>query len=385
MSDEHITIGYVSRVNPFEDVKNWSGSTHNLCLAIKNAGFDVVWIPMRPNSIMLHGWSFLMRLLYHGRVHIDHTYFFLKLCARSINVKKLVNCEYIFFPGYSQVIKFLRPVPENVISFSDSSFNQMIGYYWPTPPVWNYRQGIEGERFVNMNSKIIIKSSKWAADFVSQDTGGLREANILLFGANVTMSSSIRPKQIEYRNRTLNLLFSGVDWVRKGGEVAVDAVRILNEMGFPAKLTIVGIRNLSETISSKPYVRYEGFLDKSSPSDAEKYRHAFESADFFILPTNAECSCIVSSEASAYGVPILITDTGGMADYVINGVNGYRLSPEATGLDYAKKIIAILRNNEYESLSRGGINLYKEKLSWDCWSNGFAHLIKCNQQRSQNV
>lgn len=32
-----------------------------------------------------------------------------------------------------------------------------------------------------------------------------------------------------------------------------------------------------------------------------------------LLPTRAECAGIVFNEASAYGVPILLTDTGGVS------------------------------------------------------------------------
>lgn len=47
-----------------------------------------------------------------------------------------------------------------------------------------------------------------------------------------------------YQSGTLNVLFSGVEWERKGGDVAVKSVDRLNQLGVKAKLVIVGIREL---------------------------------------------------------------------------------------------------------------------------------------------
>ena len=49
------------------------------------------------------------------------------------------------------------------------------------------------------------------------------------------------------------------------------------------------------------------------------------SSDILLLPTQAECAGIVFVEASAYSMPIFTHDTGGISNYVINGINGYRL------------------------------------------------------------
>ena len=74
----------------------------------------------------------------------------------------------------------------------------------------------------------------------------------------------------------------------------------------------------------------------------------------------AECSALVFCEASAYSLPIITYDTGGVGDYVINGKNGYRLPLEASGKDFANKIIDILHDEaELEKMQKCARTMYE--------------------------
>lgn len=75
---------------------------------------------------------------------------------------------------------------------------------------------------------------------------------------------------------------------------------------------------------------------------------------------NALPSCI--ARAAAYGIPVFTTDTGGIANYVVNGVNGYRLPLTGTGADFANKIKECICKQEFSGLSENARRLYKEKI-----------------------
>ena len=100
-----------------------------------------------------------------------------------------------------------------------------------------------------------------------------------------------------------------------------------------------------------------------------------KTCDLFLLPTRAECAGIVFAEASAFGLPIFTYDTGGVSDYVINGKNGYRLSLNSTGKDFACMIETVITRNKSGMLSEGGRNLYLDRLNWRCWGDRFNQLI----------
>ena len=101
--------------------------------------------------------------------------------------------------------------------------------------------------------------------------------------------------------------------------------------------------------------------------------NTYNKASLFILPTRAECSAIVFSEASMYGLPIFTTDTGGISSYVKNDTNGYRLSLKCNGLDFSNKIVENINN--LQKLSANSRKFYEENLSSNIWKTEFINVI----------
>ena len=62
------------------------------------------------------------------------------------------------------------------------------------------------------------------------------------FGANID-NQDVVEHTFNYTDH-LHVLFLGVDWVRKGGEIAVKTCRLLNGNGIKTTLHVVGIKNL---------------------------------------------------------------------------------------------------------------------------------------------
>jgi len=136
-------------------------------------------------------------------------------------------------------------------------------------------------------------------------------------GANLTSEPDRRQvvSLIEKRpRRECRLLFVGVDWHRKGGDLALRVVERLVEMGIPSRLTVVGCR--AGDVPQSRLVEYVGFIDKSTPSGEASLVRLLGDSHFLCLPSRAECSAIVFSEASAYGLPSIAIRTGGVASAV---------------------------------------------------------------------
>jgi glycosyltransferase involved in cell wall biosynthesis len=119
-----------------------------------------------------------------------------------------------------------------------------------------------------------------------------------------------------------------------------------------------------------------GFLNKSFPEQYDKYIQIVQMCHLFLLPTRAECAGIVFGECSAYGIPIYTYDTGGIGDYVFNEQNGYRLPITAGPEEFAEKIVSTLSVEKQQSLHEGCLRVYRERLSWNVWSNGFRHILQ---------
>lgn len=77
------------------------------------------------------------------------------------------------------------------------------------------------------------------------------------------------------------------------------------------------------------------------------------------------------AEASAYGMPILTHDTGGIESYVINGLNGYRLPLGSTPWQFATKIKQMIVEKEFAQLGQQAILYYEKCLNWEIWGSRF--------------
>ena len=205
-----------------------------------------------------------------------------------------------------------------------------------------------------------------------------KKTYVIEFGANIDDTDLVPNTRKYTAGEPVTILFSGVEWKRKGGDIAVETVRQLNEQGIRARLVIAGIRELPRQYEGLPYIDYVGFLNKNDPEQYRRYVQLWQEAHLFLLPTRAECSAIVYCEASAYGVPIFTYDTGGTGDYVIDGVNGYRLPLSAAAADFAACIKRNLNAASLQALHEGGLRMYKEKLSWKAWSRRFREIMEEN-------
>lgn len=373
--ERKIVVGYVCDSNPFTDKTSWSGLNYKIRESIENAGCKVVWLSCRPNGKLAK----LCRLWnewVHGRsTMFEHTRFFFRLRARAIDQTMIEQCDVLFFPRGAQTMKYLKcDIP--FIYYSDATFQLLCGYYWEPLTKWQYCIGNSLESYAIKNSCINIRASHWAAKSVICDYGyDMAHTYVLGFGANIE-DSDMKPVEPYSGQGRLNILFSGVDWKRKGAEIAIRTVELLNEKGIEARLYLVGMRSIPEPYQNNPFVENVGYLNKSVPQQYDRYVQTVKKCHLFLLPTQAECAGIVFGECSAYGIPIYTYDTGGIGDYVINEQNGYRLSVTAGPVEFAEKIISTLSVDKQQSLHEGCLRAYREKLSWKVWSKGFWYILQ---------
>lgn len=375
-----ITFGYVSKTDPFTDRKAWSGTVYKVREAIEQAGYTVRWIP--------YSTPFLARLILKAyrlyaklsgkNIVTSQIPLVGKMEARTIDKKRVAECDMLFFAGGCTVLAPLE-TRKPVCYLSDATFELMVDYYWSNLAACSLRYGNDLEQRALDKASLVIHSSVWASDS-ARDYYHVpaSKLHVLEFGANIDESEIQAPMRREFggEGNSLNILFSGVNWERKGGEIAVDTVMQLNKAGIRAKLYVAGIRNLPQEHRDNPHVEYIGFLNKNIPEQYARYVRLWQRADILLLPTRAECAGIVYCEAAAYGIPVFTTDTGGTGNYVANGENGYRLPLAATGADFADKIKECICKQELSGLSENARRLYKEKLSWSAWSSRFAGIME---------
>lgn len=378
MSSRKKVIGFVSEKNPFTDRKAWSGTIFKIREGIENAGYEVKWISPHYGIVR----KFLCRCiskLQYRHIKINNSRRYCKLYAHHIDKNDYKGCDYLFVPCIAGLLPYLpKEIP--TIFYTDTTHHLMVGYYWKKKlPLKTIKHGEECEMAGIHRATLNLRSSHWAANSVVNDYGYAPEKTYVIeFGANID-DSDLVPNNLKYtEGHEVNILFSGVEWQRKGGDIAVETVRLLNEQGIKARLVIAGIRELPQKYTNLPYIDYVGYLNKNMPEQYSRYVKLWQETNLFLLPTQAECAGIVYCEASAYGVPIFTYDTGGIGNYVIDGVNGYKLPPTATAADFVACIKRNLNTASLQALHDGGLRLYKEKLSWQAWSRKFREIMEDN-------
>jgi glycosyltransferase involved in cell wall biosynthesis len=111
----------------------------------------------------------------------------------------------------------------------------------------------------------------------------------------------------------VRFLFVGGDFHRKGGDLLLEAFQQLPKGA--AELILV----TRESVPEQENVKVYNNLQPNSP----ELVMLFQESDVFVLPTRAEAYGIVAIEAGASGMPVIMTDIGGVRDIVLDNQNGY--------------------------------------------------------------
>ncbi|HYK98091.1 MAG TPA: glycosyltransferase family 4 protein [Candidatus Acidoferrales bacterium] len=164
-------------------------------------------------------------------------------------------------------------------------------------------------------ARAVIGWSRWTADSFVREYGVSRERVHVVPPAVDTREwrPAARPRSLRPR-----LLFVGGNFARKGGPALVEAFHDLG-LADRAELHIV----TRDEVASQPGVHVH--RDMANGSDA--LRELYREADVFVLPTVADCFSIASIEAMAVGLPVIVTDVGGISDIVVDGETGFLLRP----------------------------------------------------------
>lgn len=367
-------IGILSADNPF-DRRVSSGTRFMMAEQLEQRGYEVVWIKIiLPKMYM---WRFLLLCIAKitGKTYLYRktTRYCLKY-VKTANKTLIESCDVLMVAFFSGVCYGLATT-KNILYFSDSTFNLLDGYYYKNLSSWSRQQGNLIEQTALDKATHIIVSSQWTKESVIKDYKiSQSKVSVVEFGPNLD-ECDIVDKTFVF-NGELHILFLGVDWQRKGGELALAAVRWLNNNGVNTILHIVGIKDLSEDIRKNPYVKNHGFMDKNVKPEYRRLVEIIQMSHCLLLPTKAECAGIVFCEASANGLPSFSHKTGGIPNYVINGENGYLLPVGASGEDFGRKIKECLLSGEMERMSETAKLVYKEKLNWNTWGDSVQNIIE---------
>jgi len=358
----------------------WSGTPYFMAHALAEHFEQVFHVsPMLKRLEMMGGVAdkAILKLTRKRCVH-KRTHFFSKKYAESVTKQIKHSGAEMVFAISSTVIAHMNIGKIPIIYSSDTTFASIYDYY---PGFENYatpclKQAHQVEKMALERANLIIYPSQWAADSAIRDYGVSEEKICVVpYGANIDSWPEIEFPKRNPGSKECNLLFLGVDWNRKGGEIALQALVELEERyGLLATLYVVGCRPPVGVNHER--MKVIGFLDKRDKQQYGRFLELLMKSHYLFLPTRAECYGLVFCEASAYGMPSISTDTGGVGGVVRNGENGYLLPIDAGPEAYAKRIHDIeTKPGSYEKLSESSRQYFEENLNWHVWGERVSRII----------
>lgn len=354
---------------PPTDRKIWSGTIYKMYESFLAQGFEVEWIQV-DRFTTLESKFFLSIENFHRRIFnrgFNRNHFIAKAVSASKKLQKVLktsDAEVIFAPTTIADLAFLK-TNKPIIYLNDATFHQLLNYYGGMSGFgWlSKKTTVFLEKLALQKSNELVFSSEWAAQHAVDFYKIPKEkVHVIKFGSNAQAPDRIVEK--EYSDE-ITFLFLGVEWERKGGQIALDAIKILRQRNYPVKLQVVGcIPPVEETEA----MNVIPFLNKNNPEEAQQIFNFLQHSHFMFMPTRADCTPISFCEAASYGLPVISTDTGGVAAVVEPGETGILLPIDAYAEQYADQIEILLQHPErIRTLSQNAREKYEKELNWSVW------------------
>ncbi len=373
-------IGFLTSTNA-RNKRAWSGIHFYMAQALQEYVGDVTYFgPVDQQWRVRSGQaiSLLSRSLFGMRYGYAHTHRRSIAYARAFK-PLLAECQVdvlIAPAGSTEIAHLETDVP--IIYFSDTTFANLLEYYRPFSSLWpsSVREGNEIEQLAILRAAACSYPSEWAAASAVKDYGASpARVHVIPFGANIDRAPD-RARVVSRRlERPWRLLLVGIDWHRKGADRALEATIELVRRGRDVRLTVCGCE--APRGVKHPALTVVPPIDKNDTTQYSRFEELMWEADAMVMPTRAECFGLVFCEASAYGMPVFATDTGGVRGAVIAGQNGQLLAPNAHAGEWADRIEALLGDERaYHAMVSSSNAVFNDRLNWRSWAQAVSDLIR---------
>jgi glycosyltransferase involved in cell wall biosynthesis len=253
---------------------------------------------------------------------------------------------------------------------------------WPIFSQLEYFRMLQQEKRALKNVSLVITYSDWSSRIL-QEYYKLPAQKIFVMADPASLPEKAIPRIFEKKTASFNplrLLLVGRNYRRKGIDIAIEVVELLNDNQIPAELHIVGLNG-----ENSKHVRYLGLFNKTNESQLAAYLDEYRWAHFLLHPSRFDPGGIVASESAAFGTPTITNSSGGMATTVKDGVSGIVLPMHSKPQDYVEALKKWIHNPEqYELLSKSTFQRFSDDLNWQVAGNRIFQQINKIVEQSGN-
>ncbi|MFC1734519.1 glycosyltransferase [Candidatus Hydrogenedentota bacterium] len=217
------------------------------------------------------------------------------------------------------------------------------------------------------------------AKFVVANSTGLRE---LALATSPTQKIGVIPNgvdtdmfmPVENESQELRVICVSRLIKRKGVDTLIRAVAEMHDQ--PIRLMIVGTGNEEENLKRPVSILgIEGKVEFKGYVPHDELPALYQANDVFVLPSLNEGMSNTVLEAMACGLPTVLTDTGGSAELLRDGGNGFLIRKKSVG-DIVEKLGIYL--NDRDLVRKHGAESRKiaEQMSWGNVALAYVELYK---------
>lgn len=369
-TNKRLKIAYLT-FRDATDKREWSGTLYYMAQSLSKHAGEVHYIgPYKPSTLhfFLKVFKRLNEIFLRKKYSIAYSYILALFYKIHFSKKiKQLKPDIIFAASAAPEMSLLKLDHIPIVYLGDVTFELLPENY---PNFTNLSQlslfecdHLERKAFNRANA--LVFSSKWAVDSALQYYRiPENKIHLISYGANMDKI----PETEEISNKTigkkLKLLFLGVDWNRKGGKDVFEAFEELLKRGIDAQLTVCGCIPPVQN----PNMVVHKFLNKNKADDFKILYNILLDTHFLFVPSKSDCTPIVFCEASAFGIPVITSNVGGITSVVKERINGHTFPLETTKEEYAKLFESYYSNpDKYRQLSASSRKFYESNLNWDVW------------------
>ncbi len=212
----------------------------------------------------------------------------------------------------------------------------------------------------------IFVMSEWLADALLESSNVPRnKVTVVYAGLNSIETATggqtelTEERSTAAKDSSVNLLFVGRDFLRKGGDIVVRALgQLRREYSSDIQLTVAGPDRWPLSGGIPDGITFLG--NCSNKEVAKLYR----THDLFVMPSRFEAFGIAFREAMANGMPIVGRDAFAMSEIIEPGRNGALVRSDDP-VELACAIVTVLEDPQVLRCAADAAQGVRERFSWD--------------------
>lgn len=276
-------------------------------------------------------------------------------------VVRAAEIDVILAVAASQDVAFLRAGDIPIVQVGDATFEAIRDFYpmfTNLHPLSVVQQQSVAQRSTRATARFAM-ATQWAIDSLLDDYGVPASLCTLApFGPALTPSRSTSVSTSA--DGELRALLVTSDWARKGGDLAVRVVQEVRAQHPGVTLTVVG--NTPDDLPS--WVENLGRLPR------QRLAEQYESADVLLELATANAGGVTLTDAAAFGLPAIATDTGGVSSIVEDGKSGILVPGGADTFDAAvAALVRMLDRRVQAEYATGARARHESTLNWHSWAD----------------